>query len=85
MSPLAYLDDVHAPLIVLLHDRSDAVIPVSESRALFSALAGRGGVHYSELGFQHLSPFSLPPLRLARELGKFYLALYPLFRQAVAA
>lgn len=85
MSPLAYLADIHAPLIVLLHDRSDTVIPVSESRALCSALAGRSGVHYTELGFQHLSPFSLPPLRLARELGKFYFALYPLFRRAVAA
>jgi hypothetical protein len=37
--------------------------------------------------FQHLDPVKgkLPLLRLVRELGKFFRAVYPLFRQAVAA
>jgi hypothetical protein len=87
LSPLNYLKDIHAPLIVLLHDRGDQVIPVGESRRLRSALAGHAGVHYTEMVFQHLDPVKgkLPLFRLVRELGKFFRAVYPLFRQAVAA
>ena len=84
MSPASYLDDIEAPLIVLLHDRYDAVIPVGESRRLGSALSGRAGARYTELGLRHLDPTRLSPLRLARELPRFYRAMYPLFRQAMA-
>jgi hypothetical protein len=85
LSPVNYVKDVRAPLIVLLHDRGDQVIPVGESRRLISDLAGHGGVHYTEMLFQHLDPVKgkLPLTHLARELGKFFLAVYPLFRQAV--
>ena len=86
LSPMNYLKDIHAPLMILLHDRGDQVIPVSESRRLCSALEGHAGVHYTEMQFQHLDPvkakLSLP--RLFRELGKFFFAIYPLFRKAVA-
>ncbi len=87
LSPLNSLKDLHAPLIVLLHDRSDQVIPVGESRRLRSALAGHAGVHYTEMLFQHLDPVKgkLPLFRLIRELGKFFRAVYPLFQQAVAS
>lgn len=87
MSPLNYLQDLRAPLIVLLHDQGDQVIPVGESRRLQAALAGRRGVHYTEMQFQHLDPVKgkLPLFRLVRELGKFFRALYPLFRQTVAS
>jgi dienelactone hydrolase len=85
MSPVNYLEAVHAPLLVVLHDRGDGVIPVGESRRLRDALAGRAGVRYTELGFQHLNPHGVSPLRLVRELAKFYLAVYPLFRQAAAS
>lgn len=86
LSPLNYLKDIHASLIILLHDRGDAVIPVDESRRLLSALAGHAGVHYTEMQFSHLDPVKgkLPFFRLVRELGKFFLAVYPLFRQAAA-
>jgi dienelactone hydrolase len=85
LSPLNYLKDIHASLIVLLHDRGDQVIPVGESRRLFAALAGHRGVHYTEMEFQHLDPVKgkLPLLRLLRELSKFFAAVYPLFRQTV--
>jgi len=87
MSPVSYLKDIHARLIVLLHDRGDQVIPVGESRRLLSALSGHVGVHYTEMQFQHLDPVKgkLPLIRLVREFGKFFLAVYPLFRQAVAS
>ncbi len=87
LSPLNYLKDVHAPLIVLLHDRGDQVVPVGESRRLHSALTGHAGVHYTEMLFQHLDPVKgkLPLFRLVRQLGKFFRAVYPLFRQAVAS
>jgi dienelactone hydrolase len=86
LSPMNYLKDIHAPLIVLLHDRGDQVIPVGESRRLHSALTGQAGVHYTEMQFQHLDPVKgkLPLFLLIRELGKFFLAMYPLFRQVTA-
>ena len=87
LSPLSYLQDIHAPVIGLLHDRPDLVIPVGESRHLWSALGGRPGVRYTEFAmFDHMDPTKvrLPLVRLCRELGKFYLALYPVFRQTEA-
>lgn len=83
-SPMTYLDDIRAPLIVLLHDRRDHIIPVSESRQLWSALSGRAGATYTELGFQHMDPTRLPLLRLVRELPKLYSAVFPLYRQTTA-
>jgi dienelactone hydrolase len=87
LSPMNYLKDIQSPLIVLLHDRGDPVIPVGESRHLRSALAGHAGVHYTEMQFQHLDPVKgkLPLFRLVQELGKFFRAVYPIFRQAVAS
>ena len=87
LSPMGYLEDIRSPLLVLLHDRADQVIPVGESRQLHSALAGHTGVHYTEMQFQHLDPVKakLPLFRLVRELGKFFGAVYPLFREAAAA
>jgi dipeptidyl aminopeptidase/acylaminoacyl peptidase len=86
LSPMNYLNDIHAPLMILLHDRGDQVIPVGESRRLHAGLAGHAGVHYTEMQFQHLDPVKakLPLFRLVRELGKFFVAVYPLFRQAAA-
>jgi hypothetical protein len=87
MSPTTYLRDVRAPLIVLLHDREDPVIPVSESRRLRDALSDRGGVQYTEFTvFRHLDPTKGKPrpLPLARELVRFARALYPLFQRAAA-
>lgn len=87
MSPMRYLNDIHTPLLVLLHDRGDQVFPVSESRRLLSALAGRSGVHYTEMLFQHLDPIKgrLPLFRLVRQLAKFFLSVYPVFWQVVAS
>jgi hypothetical protein len=79
MSPMNCLKDIQSPLILLLHDRGDNVIPVGESRRLRATLQSRDGVRYTELQFQHLNPAKLPVFRLVRELVKFYKALYPLF------
>ena len=88
LSPLSYLRDMHAPLIVFGHDRDDLVIPVSESRRLRSALSGRAGVRYTEFTmFQHVDPTkgNLPLFRFVQQLGKFFLYVYPMFRQAAAS
>jgi hypothetical protein len=88
LSPLSYLGDLHAPLIVFGHDRDDLVIPVSESRRLWSALSGRAGVRYTEFTmFQHVDPTKgkLSLFGFVQQLGKFFLYVYPMFRQAVAA
>jgi len=84
MSPLA---DIKAPLIIVGHDRDDLVIPVGESQRPASALAQRIGAKYTEYAmFQHADPTGrrLSPLRLIGEVNRFYLSLYPMFRQAVA-
>ena len=83
MSPINYLEALHTPLIALLHDCGDQVIPVGESRRLVAALNGRPGLHYTEMQFQHLDPVKgkLPLFRLVHELAKFFRAVYPLFRQ----
>jgi acetyl esterase/lipase len=87
LSPIKYLPDLHAPLIVLMHDRDDPVIPQGESLRLRDALADRPGVQYTEfVMFKHLDPTKvhLHLLPLLRELGRFSVALYPVFRQAAA-
>jgi fermentation-respiration switch protein FrsA (DUF1100 family) len=84
MSPIDFLAAIRAPLLLLAHDRDDTVIPVAESRRLIAALSGRPGVRYTEFTlFKHLDPTKvrLPPLALARELGKFVRSVYPMFRQ----
>ena len=86
MSPIGYLRDIHAPLILLAHDRDDPVIPIGESRLLVATLAGRAGVRYTEFRmFKHLDPSKvrLPLVVLAQELAKFFRAVYPMFRQAI--
>ncbi len=83
MSPATYLRDLRTPLVVLLHDREDPVIPVSESRQLRDALAGRA--RYTEFTvFRHLDPTrgKPAPLPLAKELIRFTRAVYPAFRRA---
>jgi hypothetical protein len=81
LSPINYLKDLHAPLMLHLHDRGDQVIPVGEARRLHAALAGRPGVSYTEMNFSHLDPAKgrLPFWQLAVELGKFLRSIYPLF------
>jgi hypothetical protein len=87
MSPVRYLADVHAPLIVLMHDRDDPVIPRAESLKLRDALRSRPGLRYTEfVMFKHLDPSKvrLALVPLLRELARFYRALYPLFRHVEA-
>jgi hypothetical protein len=86
LSPLHYLKDLHTPLIVLLHDRDDAVVPVGESRSMRNALAARGGVRYTEFSvFRHMDPTRGKPsaIALARELVRFGCAIYPVFHPVV--
>lgn len=88
MSPLSYLKDIHAPLIVFGHDIDDLVIPVSESRSLRSALFGRAGVHYTEFAmFQHADPTKrhLRPHSFLWELWKFFRYIYPIYRLVEAS
>ncbi len=80
MSPARCVKDIHAPLVLLLHDVGDTVIPVGESRQLHSSLQDYGNARYRELNFQHLDPSKLPVRRLFIELIRFCKALYPLFQ-----
>ncbi len=81
LSPSTTVHELRAPVIVIGHDRDDHVIPVSESRALVTLLEGRPGVRYTEFAFfQHATPRHLAIGPLARELGRFFAYVYPLFR-----
>jgi hypothetical protein len=84
MSPINHLHGLGSARIILGHDRDDLVIPVGESRRLWSALGSQGNTRYTEFGlFQHADPTKrkLPPHRLARELWKFFRYVYPMFRE----
>ena len=65
ISPLTMLDAVQAP-VLLMHDRSDAFIPYTESRRIAATLeqGGRPPVRYSEFRlFSHVLPGRSLPLR----------------------
>ncbi len=84
LSPINYLNNLEVPLIVLLHDQGDQVVPVGESRRLNITLKGHTDIRYTEMLFQHLDPAKgkLPFFRLIREFTKFVSAMYPLFYRA---
>ena len=57
LSPLRYVNEIGAPLIIVGHDRDDLVIPVGESRRLARALSARPGASYTEYAmFEHADP-----------------------------
>lgn len=86
LSPLNYVKDLCSPVFVQLHDVGDQLIPISESRQLHAALEAQRGMFFTEMQFSHLDPVKgkLPLFRLVREFGKFFLSVYPVFRQAAA-
>lgn len=85
LSPISHIRGLRAPLVVLLHDRDDGVIPVGESRLLHRALSDHVGVHYTEFtAFRHLDPSkgNASPIALGREFLRFGRAIYPFFARA---
>jgi hypothetical protein len=88
MSPISCVRDIRAPIVVLLHDRDDVVVPVGESRCLRDAFADPDRVRYTEFTvFKHLDPTKgkPSPIALTRELFRFGRAIFPLFEQAATA
>jgi hypothetical protein len=85
MSPITYIADLHTPLVQMLHDTGDHVIPIGESKRLLAALHGHTGVGYTEMHFSHLDPAKgkLPFFTLLREFAKFFRAMIPVFQQTV--
>lgn len=63
------------------------VSPVGESRRLWATLADRARMRYTEFTlFQHMDPSKgrLSPLGRLCQLGRFFHAVYPMFRRTVA-
>jgi dienelactone hydrolase len=87
LSPVRYLQDVHAPVVVLLHDEGDQVVPISESRQIQAALADRPGLHYTVMHFSHLDPAKgrLPLPKLLGEFINFFRGILPLFARSTQA
>lgn len=84
LSPVRYMQDVHAPVVAILHDEGDQVIPISESRQIEAALAGRPGLRYTVMHFSHLDPAKgrLPLPMLLREFARFFGGILPLFARS---
>jgi hypothetical protein len=81
MSPIACVSDMQTPVLVLLHDRNDHVIPVAESRRLWAAIGPRSGAAYTEMDFDHLRiPRTWSLIRKVREMARGLGAWYPVFR-----
>ncbi len=81
LSPVRYVGDVHAPVIAILHDEGDQVIPISESQQIRAALGERSGLRYTVMHFSHLDPSKgrLPLPRLLGEFANFFGGILPLF------
>ena len=82
ISPKSNIQSLEAP-ILLMHDRYDKAVPVSESRELVRSLGPRG-VKYTEfLIFEHVDPNrDLPISTVLKELWKLYLHMYNVMKFA---
>lgn len=83
LSPALHLERVEAPLFIL-HDRGDAYIPATESRALVAAARALGKeVHYAEFAlFEHVQPVRpVGPLLRLQEAGRLGWTVYRFFRR----
>jgi dienelactone hydrolase len=83
LSPSDVVADLRCA-VLLMHDRSDPLVPVTESRRLAGRLRdfGQAEVRYSEFDlFEHVVPGrSLGPLALAGELVRLYAHVLALMR-----
>ena len=81
LSPVRYLHDVHAPVVAILHDEGDQVVPISESRQIQAAMGERTGLRYTVMHFSHLDPAKgrLPLPKLLHEFVNFFRGILPLF------
>ncbi len=77
LSPSRYVDSLRADLWIM-HDRSDTLEPVEESRRLYDATKAHGNVDFTELSsFQHVDPKSdLGFFGFATQSWKLFLQLY---------
>ena len=82
ISPSAYVHGLRARLLVM-HDRYDEYIPVSESRRLLEATEDRLDVYYTEfIAFDHLLPEDDGILSQLREAYVTYRHMYSILRIA---
>ena len=82
ISPSTYIEDVQARLLVM-HDREDRMVPVTESRRLLDATRDRLDVRYTELSaFDHLLPEAGGLLARLRQGLQLYMHTYHILRIA---
>ena len=82
ISPSTYIEDVQARLLVM-HDREDRMVPVTESRRLLDATRDRLDVRYTELSaFDHLLPEAGGFLARLRQGLQLYMHSYHILRIA---
>ena len=82
ISPSTYIEDVQARLLVM-HDREDRMVPVTESHRLLDATQDRLDVRYTELSaFDHLLPEAGGLLARLRQGLQLYMHSYHILRIA---
>ena len=82
VSPVTYIGGIQAPLLVM-HDRDDRMVPVSESRRLVQATQDSLDVRYTELSaFDHLLPEAGGLLARVRQGIQLYMHTYHAIRLA---
>ena len=82
VSPVTYIGGIQAPLLVM-HDRDDRMVPVTESRRLVQATQDSLDVRYTELSaFDHLLPEAGGLLARVRQGIQLYMHTYHVIRLA---
>ena len=82
VSPVTYIGGIQAPLLVM-HDRDDRMVPVTESRRLVQATQDGLDVRYTELSaFDHLLPEAGGLLARVRQGIQLYMHTYHVIRLA---
>ena len=82
ISPKTNINSLEAPTLIM-HDRYDQAVPVSESRKMASSLKS-GRIRYTEfLIFEHVDPDrDLPSFTVLKELWKLYIHMYSVMKVA---
>ena len=82
ISPATYIGEIRARLLIM-HDRNDLMVPVTESRLLVEATQSRLDVRYTELsGFDHILPEAGGLFTRVRQGAQLYAHLYHILRIA---
>lgn len=73
ISPSTHIGNLKAPVLIM-HDREDTAIPITESRAMVEALQDTNRLYYTEFAmFEHMDPTrNVSPPTMVKEMVKLF-------------